>query len=59
MTEIPESIEKEIVKIFNLRTGKRITVDEYFIENTCKSFGAIAKRLEKAYWEYKNKFLEK
>ena len=59
MTEIPESIEKEIVKIFNLREGKRITVDEYFIENTCKTFGDIAKRLEKAYWEYKNKFLEK
>ena len=59
MTEIPESIEKEIVKIFNLRTGKRITVDEYFIENTCKIFGEIAKRLESSYWEYKNKFLEK
>ena len=59
MTEIPESIEKEIVKIFNLREGKRITVDEYFIENTCKMFGDIAKRLEKSYWEYKNKFLEK
>lgn len=59
MTEIPESIEKEIVKIFNLRTGKRIVVDEYFIENTCKIFGGIAKRLESSYWEYKNKFLEK
>lgn len=59
MTEIPESIEKEIVKIFNLREGKRIVVDEYFIENTCKMFGEIAKRLEKSYWGYKNKTFEK
>ncbi|MGL4955213.1 MAG: hypothetical protein ACRC4Y_07045, partial [Cetobacterium sp.] len=59
MTEIPESIEKEIVKIFNLREGKRIVVDEYFIENTCRMFGEIAKRLEKSYWEYKNKTFEK
>lgn len=59
MTEIPESIEKEIVKIFNLREGKRIVVDEYFIENTCKMFGDIARRLEKSYWEYKNKTFEK
>ncbi|MGL5088144.1 MAG: hypothetical protein ACRC6Z_01595 [Cetobacterium sp.] len=59
MTEIPESIEKEIVKIFSLREGKRIVVDEYFIENTCKIFGDIAKKIEKAYWEYKNDFIEK
>ncbi|WP_432204823.1 hypothetical protein ACQ9ZF_00400 [Cetobacterium somerae] len=59
MSEIPESIEKEIVKIFNLREGKRIVVDEFFIENTCKIFGNIAKRLEECYWDYKNKFLEK
>ncbi|MGL4970432.1 MAG: hypothetical protein ACRC5G_07675 [Cetobacterium sp.] len=59
MTEIPESIEKEIVKIFNLREGKRIVVDEYFLENTCKMFGDIARRLEKSYWEYKNKTFEK
>lgn len=58
MTEIPESMEKEIVKIFDLRIGKRIVVDEIFIENTCKMFGDIVKRVEKSYWEYKNKFLE-
>ncbi|MEG1583325.1 MAG: hypothetical protein RR344_05195 [Cetobacterium sp.] len=59
MSEIPESMEKEIVKIFDLRIGKRIVVDEYFIENTSKIFGNIAKRLEKAYWEYKNKTFTK
>lgn len=57
-TEIPEVLEKEIVKIFNLREGKRIVVDEIFIENTCKIFGDIAKKLEKSYWEYKNDFIE-
>lgn len=59
MTEIPESMEKEIVKIFELRIGKRIVVDEYFIDNTSKIFGNIAKRLEKSYWEYKNKVFTK
>ncbi|MGL5983985.1 MAG: hypothetical protein ACRCZ1_01800 [Cetobacterium sp.] len=59
MTEIPESIEREIVKIFELREGKRIVVDEYFIENTSKIFGVIAKNLEKSYWEYKNTSFQK
>jgi|GEM_PF-4178778 len=43
MTDIPKSIKKEIVKIFNLRTRKRITADEYFVENICKNFGEISK----------------
>ncbi|MGL4867666.1 MAG: hypothetical protein ACRC4S_03275, partial [Cetobacterium sp.] len=59
MTEIPESIEREIVKIFELREGKRIVVDEYFIENTSKIFGVIAKNLERSYWEYKNTSFQK
>lgn len=57
MTEIPESMEREIVKIFDLPLGKRVEVDEVFLENTCKIFGKIAKKSEIAYWEYKNKHL--
>lgn len=58
MTEIPESMEREIVKIFGLRKGKRIVVDEEFIQNTCFVFGNIAKRLEKSYLSYKHQFLK-
>ncbi|WP_297406000.1 hypothetical protein [uncultured Cetobacterium sp.] len=57
MTEIPESMEREIVKIFNLRLGKRIEVNENFIDNTCEIFGEIAKKCEIAYWKYKNRHL--
>lgn len=58
MSEIPESMEKELVKIFDLRLGKRIEVDQFFIIKTCEIFGKIAKRIEKDYWKYKESFLK-
>lgn len=58
MSEIPESMEKELVKIFDLRIGKRIEVDENFIIKTCEIFGGIAKRIERKYLEYKKIFLK-
>lgn len=57
LSEIPESMERELVKIFNLRVGKRIEVDSFFIDKTCEIFGLIAKKVEKSYWKYKNNFL--
>lgn len=58
MTEIPEGMERDIVKLFNLREGKRITVDDMLINNTFLIFGEIAEKLEKAYWGYKKNFLK-
>lgn len=57
MTEIPEGMERDIVKLFNLREGKRITVDDMLINNTFSIFGEIASKLEKAYWAYKRDYL--
>ncbi|MGL6115198.1 hypothetical protein [Cetobacterium sp. SF1] len=57
-TEIPEGMERDIVKLFNLREGKRITVDDMLINNTFEIFGQIATKLEKAYWAYKKNYLK-
>lgn len=57
-TTIPDGMERDIVKLFNLREGKRITVDDTLINNTFEIFCQIGEKLQTAYIAYKKIYLK-
>jgi len=52
-TDIPEELQKELLKIITPKNNNKITVNEDFLDMCFKLFGDIASQLEKSYWEYK------
>ena len=52
-TDIPEDLQKELLKIITPKNNNKVTVNEEFLDMCFSLFGGIASQLETSYWEYK------
>jgi len=52
-TDIPEDLQKELLKIISPKNNNKVTVNEEFLDMCFSLFGDIASQLETSYWEYK------